>query len=149
MVHEIAFSGHGVLSEAELAALFEVEAGGALVLDGVEAGAAAVRAAYEERGYRGVEVEVGPELAEAAPPDGGAEPAVVPMRLLVDIAEGPATMVRAVTFEGVTAFTEAELRRLDRGSTRRPVPCAAGAGRCRGDPAGLSQRGVRGGAGGR
>ena len=108
VVDEIAFTGHGALPEAELAALFEVEAGGALVLDGVEAGAAAVRAAYEERGYRGVEVEVRPEL-EAAPPAAGVEPAVVPARLLVAIAEGPATMVRAVTFEGVTAFTEAEL----------------------------------------
>ena len=108
VVDEIAFTGHGALPEAELAALFEVEAGGALVLDGVEAGAAAVRTAYEERGYRGVEVEVRPEL-EAAPPVAGVEPAVVPARLLVAIAEGPATIVRAVTFEGVTAFTEAEL----------------------------------------
>ena len=108
VVDEIAFTGHQALPEAELAALFEVEAGGALVMDGVEAGVAAVRAAYEERGYRGVEVEVWPEL-EAAPPAAGVEPAVVPVSLLVDIAEGPATMVRAVTFEGVTAFTAAEL----------------------------------------
>ena len=107
VVDGVEFTGHGAMPAAELAALFDVEAGAALVMDGVEAGAAAVRAAYEQRGYRGVEVR--PELAEAAPPDGAAEPAVVPVRLLVDIAEGPATMVGAVTFEGVTAFTEAEL----------------------------------------
>ncbi len=107
VVDGVEFTGHGVLPAAELAALFDVEVGAALVIDGVEAGAAAVRAAYEQRGYRGVEVR--PALAEAAPPDGAAEPAVVPVRLLVDIAEGPATTVRAVTFEGVTAFPEAEL----------------------------------------
>ena len=107
VVDGVEFTGHGVLPAAELAALFDVEVGAALVIDGVEAGAAAVRAAYEQRGYRRVEVR--PALAEAAPPDGAAEPAVVPVRLLVDIAEGPATMVRAVTFEGVTAFPEAEL----------------------------------------
>ncbi len=109
VVDGVEFSGPGVLPAAELAALFEVVAGAALVMDGVEAGAAAVRAAYERRGYRGVEVAVRPELGEAAPPAGGAGPEVVPVRLLVDVAEGPATMVRAVTFEGVTAFTEAEL----------------------------------------
>ena len=32
----------------------------------------------------------------------------MPVRLLVAIAEGPATMVRAVTFEGVTAFRRAK-----------------------------------------
>ena len=108
VVDGVEFTGHAVMPAAELTALFDVEAGAALVMDGVEAGAAAVRAAYEQRGYRGVDVEVRPELAEAASPDGGG-PAVVPVSLLVDIAEGPATMVRAVTFEGVTAFTEAEL----------------------------------------
>ena len=108
VVDEVEFTGHAVMPAAELAALFDVEAGAALVMDGVEAGAAAVRAAYEQRGYRGVEVKVRPELAAAAPP-GGAGPAVVPVRLLVAIAEGPATTVRAVTFEGVTAFTEAGL----------------------------------------
>ncbi len=109
VVDEIAFTGHEVLPAAELAALFDVEAGEALVDDGVEAGAAAVRAAYEQRGYRGVEVEVRPESGEAAPPNGGAEPAAAPVRLVVDIVEGPATTVRSVTFEGVTAFSEAEL----------------------------------------
>ena len=107
VVDEVEFTGHEVMPAAELAALFDVEAGAALVMDGVEAGAAAVRAAYEQRGYRGVEVRH--ELAEPASPGDGGEPAVVPVRLLVDIAEGSATMVRAVTFEGVTAFTEAEL----------------------------------------
>ena len=109
VVDEVVFTGHEVLSAAELAALFDVEVGAALVIDVVESGAEAVRAVYEQRGYRGVEVDVRAELAGAAPPDGGAEPAVVPVRLHVDIAAGPATVVRAVAFEGVTAFTEAEL----------------------------------------
>ena len=106
VVGEVAFTGHRAVPSAELAELFDVEAGAPLVMDAVEAGAAAVRAAYEERGYRGVEVR--PALAEAAPPGGGGA-AAVPVRLLVDVAEGRATTVGAVSFEGVTAFTEAEL----------------------------------------
>ena len=107
VVDEVAFTGHRAVPSAELADLFDVEAGAPLVMDGVEAGAAAVRAAYEERGYRRVEVR--PTLVEAASPGDGGGAGAVPVRLLVDVAEGPATTVGAVSFEGVTAFAEAEL----------------------------------------
>ena len=109
VVEEIAFTGHAVLTEAELAALFDVAAGAPLVMDGVEAGVSAVRAAYERRGYRGVEVEARPELVDAASSGDGRESPAVPVRLVVDVVEGPATTVGAVSFEGVTAFTAAEL----------------------------------------
>ena len=105
VVDEVAFTGHRAVPSAGLADLFDVEAGAPLVMDGVEAGAAAVRAAYEERGYRGVDVRT--EIVEGPP--GGDDGETVPVRLLVDIAEGPATAVGAVSFEGVTAFAEAEL----------------------------------------
>ncbi len=106
VVEEIAFSGHAVLTEADLAALLDVEAGAPLVMDGVEAGVSAVRAAYERRGYRGV--DVGAEVVEAALPGDGGEP-VVRVRLVLYIVEGPATTVGAVSFDGVTAFAEADL----------------------------------------
>lgn len=106
VVEEIAFIGRTVLPGAELAALFDVEAGAPLVLDRVEAGVSAVRAAYERRGYRGVEVSW--ELGEAASRGDGGEPAV-PVRLVVDVVEGPVTTVGAVSFDGVTAFAEADL----------------------------------------
>ena len=107
VVEAVEFTGHRALPAAALADLFDVAVGAPLVTAGVEAGAAAVRAAYEERGYRGVEVR--PEAVEAAPPDAAAEPPVVPVRLRVDVVEGPATVVGAVTFEGVTAFGDADL----------------------------------------
>ena len=36
----------------------------------------------------------------------------MPVRLAIDVVEGPATMVRAVTFQGESAFTEAALGAL-------------------------------------
>ncbi len=131
VVDAVEFTGNLLLPAAELAGLFDVTAGAPLVVDVVEAGAAAVRAAYERRGYR--DVDVRPRVVEAAPPDaaGGpavvparqpAEagddgqrpdaaggPAVVPVRLVVDVVEGPATTVGVVSFEGATAFSEADL----------------------------------------
>ena len=107
VVGEVAFTGHRAVPSAELADLFDVEAGAPLVMDGVEAGAAAVRAAYERRGYRGVDVRT--EFVEGPPPGAGGEAAAVPVKLLVQLAEGAPTAVGAVSFEGVTAFTEAEL----------------------------------------
>ena len=106
VVDEVEFTGHRALPAAELADLFDVAAGAPLIMAGVESGAAAVQATYEQLGYRGVEVR--PELVETAPPTAGGEP-VVPVRLLVDVVEGPATTVGAVSFDGVTAFSEAEL----------------------------------------
>ena len=107
VVDEVGFTGHEVLPAAELADLFGVAAGAPLVMDGVERGAAAVRAAYERRGYRTVEVRA--EVAETAPPEAGDQPAEVPVRVIVGVVEGPATAVGAVSFEGVTAFSEADL----------------------------------------
>ena len=107
VVGEVGFTGHRVLPAAELADLFDVAAGAPLVMAGVERGEAAVRAAYERRGHRTVEVRA--EVAEAAPPEAGGRPADVPVRVLVGVAEGPATAVGAVAFEGVTAFSEADL----------------------------------------
>ncbi len=106
VVDEVEFTGHRALPAAELADLFDVTAGAPLVMASVETGAAAVQATYEQLGYRGVEVR--PELVETAPPTAGGEP-VVPVRLLVEVVEGPATTVGAVSFDGVTAFSEAEL----------------------------------------
>ena len=107
VVEAVEFTGHRVLPAAELADLLDVAAGAPLVMAGVETGSASVRAAYEQRGYR--DVEVRPELVEAAPPDAAAEPPVVPVRLRVDVVEGSATVVGALTFEGVTAFGAADL----------------------------------------
>ena len=106
VVHAVEFTGNRVLPAAELADLFDVAAGAPLVVDVVEAGAAAVRAAYERRGYR--DVDVRPELVEAAP-NAADEPAVVPVRLVVDVMEGSATTVGSVSFDGVTAFSETDL----------------------------------------
>ena len=107
VVDAVEFTGNRVLPAAELADLFDVAAGAPLVVDVVEAGAAAVRAAYERRGYR--DVDVRPELVEAAPPNAADEPAVVPVRLVVDVMEGSATTVGSVSFDGVTAFSETDL----------------------------------------
>ena len=106
VVDAVEFTGNRVLPAAELADLFDVAAGAPLVVDVVEAGAAAVRAAYERRGYR--DVDVRPELVEAAP-NAADEPAVVPVRLVVDVMEGSATTVGSVSFDGVTAFSETDL----------------------------------------
>ncbi len=107
VVDAVEFTGHRVLPAAELAELFDVAAGAPLVMAGVETGRAAVQAAYQQRGYRGVEVR--PELVETALPNAADEPAVVPVRVLVDVVEGPATTIGAVSFDGVTAFSEADL----------------------------------------
>ncbi len=107
VVDAVEFTGNRVLPAAELADLFDVAAGAPLVVDVVEAGAAAVRAAYERRGYR--DVDVRPELVEAAPPNAADEPAVVPVRLVVDVMEGSATTVGSISFDGVTAFSETDL----------------------------------------
>ena len=107
VVDGVEFTGNRVLPAAELAELFDVAAGAPLVVDVVAAGAAAVRAAYERRGYR--DVDVRPELVEAAPPNAADEPAVVPVRLVVDVMEGSATTVGSVSFDGVTAFSETDL----------------------------------------
>ena len=106
VVDEVEFTGHRALPAAELARLFDVPAGAPLVRDRVDLGGAAVRAAYEQRGYR--DVEVRPQVVEAAPSAAG-EPAPVPVRLLVEVVEGPATTVGAVSFDGVTAFSETDL----------------------------------------
>ena len=107
VVDAVEFTGNRLLPAAELADLFDVAAGAPLVVDVVAVGAAAVRAAYEQRGYR--DVDVRPELVEAAPPNAADEPAVVPVRLVVDVMEGSATTVGSVSFDGVTAFSETDL----------------------------------------
>lgn len=107
VVDEVEFTGQRALSAAELAGLFDVAAGTPLVLDRVDQAGAAVRAAYEQRGHR--DAEVRPEIVEAPPAAGAGEAAAVPVRLLVEVVEGPATTVGAVSFEGVTAFSGADL----------------------------------------
>ena len=107
VVDEVEFTGHRALPAEELARLFDVPAGAPLVRDRVDTGGAAVREAYEQRGYR--DVDVRPEVVEAAPSTTVGEPAAVPVRLLVEVAEGPATTVGAVSFDGVTAFSETDL----------------------------------------
>lgn len=107
VVADVEFTGQRVLSATELAGLFDVPAGAPLVMDRVDAAAAAVRAAYGQRGHRGVEVRR--EFVEAPPSAGGGGPETVPVRVLVHVVEGPATTVAAVAFEGVTAFSAADL----------------------------------------
>lgn len=107
VVAGVEFTGQRVFSATELADLFDVPTGTPLVIDRVDAAGAAVRAAYRQRGHRGVEVRR--EFAEAPPSAAGGEPATVPVRVIVQVVEGPATTVRSVAFEGVTAFSTTDL----------------------------------------
>ena len=86
VVDQVAFAGPTVFPETDLAALFDVEAARRLVIDDVRTGAAAGLAAYERRGYRRIEVREGLVEGASRSDDGG--PAVVPVRLAIDVVEG-------------------------------------------------------------
>ena len=106
----ISFSGNEELDTAIVADLMDLVAGGPLVVADIEAGLAAVTAAYARLGYRGVQIQ--PRVVEEDPvvASGGSDE--VPVRVAVEIIEGGRTIVGAINFDGGTVFDRQQLAAL-------------------------------------
>ena len=106
-VAEVSFEGNRTLPSAELHELFAVPPGRPLVTAEVEGGRAAVSAAYAQLGYRAIDVR--PTFLMPETRIDGDPPPTVPVRVVVEVVEGQPTTVGTVAFDGVTAFSTAEL----------------------------------------
>ncbi|MDP7339902.1 MAG: BamA/TamA family outer membrane protein [Vicinamibacterales bacterium] len=115
---EVVFDGNRTLQDTELRALFGVVPGTSLVMADVEAGAAAVAGRYARLGYRTIQVR--PASSDRERPDTGDPTQIVPVSLTIEIDEGPRTVVGALSFEGATAFSAAELGGLVASVTGAP-----------------------------
>lgn len=104
---EVSFSGNRNLSTAVLLELVGVAPGEPLVAAKVDGGVVAVAEAYQQLGYR--DVEVLPIYGEPEPLVDSDLSMPRRVRLGLEIVEGQATTVGSVAFEGVTAFDQNEL----------------------------------------
>lgn len=108
LAEPLAFTGNQAISTDELRALVALKPGDVFVEANLSRIAGAVTELYRQRGFAAAEATF--SVNEAAPaPDG--EGRVQPV---VTIEEGPQTLVGAVTIDGASALSEAELRPLVR-----------------------------------
>lgn len=99
---ELRIEGSRAVSAEALASFVELNAGDVFVEDVLAGGAVAIREYYRRAGFAAADVTM--DVAEMP-----GEPGRMSARLIVT--EGPQSFVRAVTFAGVTAVGEADLRR--------------------------------------
>ncbi len=109
-VVDVRFDGNLTVPAAELRELFGVASGVPLVMTNVQTGVAAASARYAQLGYLAIQVR--PSVIELETSDDGDQAAIVPVRVAVEIVEGPRTTIGAVVVEGNTAFSAAELATL-------------------------------------
>lgn len=102
---ELAITGNRAVSSEALASFVDLAVGDIFVEQTLARGALAIREYYRRAGFASADVKL--DVAEM-PGDGSFESR---MRATMTVTEGPQSFVRAVTFTGVTAVGEADLRR--------------------------------------
>src|SRR3954464_8879195 len=98
-------SGNASVPFAELVPLLRLRDGQPFASTRLDADVQAIEDLYHRRGFAAARVSTAVELVAQTP-----QPAVVPVTVRAVIAEGPATTIDAVTFEGNTALDQAALR---------------------------------------
>jgi outer membrane protein insertion porin family len=108
LLRDVRFEGNASIPAAELESLVRLKNGEPYVRAAVEAGRQTIQNTYRARGFTRAQIKVSDLVAvpeNLSDPGRGIDVAFA-------ISEGPRSVVRAVTFEGVTAVPEAELQRL-------------------------------------
>jgi outer membrane protein assembly complex protein YaeT len=121
MVGDVSFVGQQARPVSELREEFVVQAGDPYVEAVVDAGAVTIEEVYRTRGFTRVAVTPAATPVEAEQPDD----AVRRVNVVVNVAEGPRTLIRNVAFTGNTVLGDAQLRALT--TIRDGDPLAAGA----------------------
>jgi outer membrane protein insertion porin family len=105
-IDDVRIRGNMAISTAELQKIITLARGQDFVAAALDSQVAGVRAEYTTRGF--TRAQVMPNPAVLPPESPGASERRV--EVVVDIVEGPRTIVRAVTFTGNRVFTESQLR---------------------------------------
>jgi outer membrane protein insertion porin family len=106
IVDRVTISGNTAIPTAELQEILRIDGGDPFVQSTLAGRAGAIANAYRTRGFTRVEVTP----AEAVLPAGSAADDDRRIEMAVVVVEGPRAVVRSVTFEGQSVFTEQELR---------------------------------------
>ena len=96
-------AGNAAVPLAELTPLVQTKAGQPFNDSTVGADAARIQSLYRQRGFAGVKVS--PQIDRGEPVNG-----VAPVRVRVEIAEGPQSKIQTVSFEGNSAISADTLR---------------------------------------
>jgi outer membrane protein assembly complex protein YaeT len=117
VVRDIVFAGQEGVPESELRSLVSLDAGGPFVRAALAEGVVAVERLYRSRGYAGVIVKAGEDTL----PAGRSDESVREVTVRLEIAPGPRTLVRLVSFEGGAAFDTPTLQGLIVTAPGRPM----------------------------
>ena len=98
--------GNRAVSDEALASFVALRPGDVFIEAALQRGAQAIREYYRRAGFMAADVKV--DVSEAARDPGSAEGRTTAR---LDVTEGPQAFVRTLTFGGVTAIGEADLRR--------------------------------------
>jgi len=108
LLRDLQFGGNTTIPTSELEGLVRLKKGDPFVRATLDAGVQTVMNTYRARGFTRAQVKVDESLVApevASDPDRRIE-------IKLTIAEGPRTVIRAVTFQGNTAIAEPELQRM-------------------------------------
>jgi outer membrane protein insertion porin family len=107
-VDAVRITGNSAFTTPEVQGILLVAPGDLFVRSRVTSRVAGIRGAYQGRGYTRAQVQMREAVVPSAAPDSGDRR----VEVVVDIVEGPRTVVRAVTFGGHTVLGEPALRAL-------------------------------------
>ncbi len=108
LVDEVQIIGNAAIPDGELEEILRLRRGDSFVRRTLDSGVTAVVNAYRSRGF--TQIGVTPRIA-VLPPDRDGD-SMLRVEVVIDVTEGPQTVVRTLAFEGVDGLDEAELRQI-------------------------------------
>jgi outer membrane protein assembly complex protein YaeT len=108
IVDAVRITGNSAFSMQELEAILQIVPGDLFIRSRLSARVGGIRGAYQTRGYTRAQVQAREAVLPSAA-SGGSDRRV---EIVIDIMEGPRTLVRSIAFEGNTVLGEPALRSL-------------------------------------